>query len=99
MPEFSEQTEFKLLFNKAVEEFKEAQAAGVATRPVVLGPVSFLLLGKAAKEAKAGFQPISLLGKLIPIYKQLLAALKEAGVDSVQIDEPVLVLDSAALAS
>ncbi len=95
VPEFSEETEFKLLFNKAVEEFKEARALGITTRPVVLGPVSFLVLGKAAKEAKAGFQPISLLPKLLPVYKQLLSELKAAGAEWVQIDEPILVLDSA----
>lgn len=96
VPEFSEATEFKLLFNKAVEEFKEAKAAGVSTRPVVLGPVSFLVLGKAAKEAQPGFQPISLLPKLLPVYKQLLSELKAAGADWVQVDEPLLVLDVAA---
>ncbi|KAF9008958.1 cobalamin-independent synthase [Cyathus striatus] len=96
VPEFSEETDFKLNFNKAVEEFKEAQAIGVNTRPVVLGPVSFLVLGKAAKDAKPGFQPISLLPKLIPLYKTLLADLKAAGAEWVQIDEPILVLDSAA---
>ncbi|KAF5322237.1 hypothetical protein D9619_000828 [Psilocybe cf. subviscida] len=95
VPEFSDETDFKLNFNKAVEEFKEAQAAGVTTRPVVLGPVSFLVLGKAGKEAKPGFQPISLLPKLIPIYETLLADLKAAGAEWVQVDEPVLVLDVA----
>lgn len=95
VPEFSDETDFKLNFNKAVEEFKEAQAAGVATRPVVLGPVSFLVLGKASKEAKPGFQPITLLPKLIPIYETLLADLKAAGAEWVQVDEPVLVLDTA----
>jgi 5-methyltetrahydropteroyltriglutamate--homocysteine methyltransferase len=95
VPEFSHETEFKLLFNKAVEEYKEAKAAGITTRPVVLGPISFLVLGKAAKEAKAGFQPISLLSKLLPVYKQLLGDLKAAGAEWVQIDEPILVLDSA----
>ncbi|KIM46075.1 hypothetical protein M413DRAFT_23860 [Hebeloma cylindrosporum] len=96
VPEFSDETEFKLNFNKAVEEFKEAQAAGVTTRPVVLGPISFLVLGKAAKDAKPGFQPISLLPKLIPVYETLLADLKAAGAEWVQVDEPILVLDSAA---
>ncbi|KAI0091982.1 5-methyltetrahydropteroyltriglutamate-homocysteine S-methyltransferase [Irpex rosettiformis] len=95
VPEFSEETDFKLLFNKAVEEFKEAQALGINTRPVVLGPISFLVLGKAAKEAKPGFQPISLLPKLLPVYKQLLSELKAAGAEWVQVDEPILVLDSA----
>lgn len=95
VPEFSDETEFKLNFNKAVEEFTEAKAAGVITRPVVLGPISFLVLGKASKEAKPGFQAISLLPKLIPVYKTLLADLKAAGAEWVQIDEPVLVLDVA----
>ncbi|OBZ70303.1 putative 5-methyltetrahydropteroyltriglutamate--homocysteine methyltransferase [Grifola frondosa] len=96
VPEFSEETDFQLNFNKAVEEYNEAKALGINTRPVVLGPVTFLALGKAAKEAKPGFEPISLLPKLLPVYKTLLASLKEAGADWVQIDEPVLVLDSAA---
>ena len=54
------------------------------------------MLGKAAKEASAGFQPISLLPKLLPIYKQLLGDLKAAGAEWVQVDEPILVLDVAA---
>ena len=96
VPEFSDETDFKLNFNKAVEEFKEAKANGIITRPVVLGPISFLILGKAAKDAKPGFQPITLLHKLIPVYETLLADLKAAGAEWVQVDEPVLVLDSAA---
>ncbi|KAH9977910.1 cobalamin-independent methionine synthase [Lactifluus volemus] len=80
----------------AIEEYKEAQALGVETRPVVLGPVSFLALGKASKDAPSGFQPISLLPKLLPVYKQLLADLKSAGAAWVQLDEPILVLDKAA---
>ncbi|CAL1700818.1 unnamed protein product [Somion occarium] len=96
VPEFSEETDFKLVFNKALEEFTEAKNIGVTTRPVVLGPVTFLALGKATKDAKAGFRPVSLLPKLLPVYKQLLADLKAAGAESVQIDEPILVLDVAA---
>ncbi|KAG6880390.1 hypothetical protein C0992_007801 [Termitomyces sp. T32_za158] len=96
VPEFSEETDFKLNFNKALEEFNEAKAAGITTRPVVLGPISFLVLGKAAKGSKPGFQPISLLPKLLPIYTKLLSDLKDAGAEWVQIDEPVLILDSAA---
>lgn len=96
VPEFSDETEFKLNFNKGVEEFNEAKAAGITTRPVVLGPISYLVVGKASKDAKPGFQAISLLHKIIPIYKQLLTELKAAGAEWVQIDEPILVLDSAA---
>ena len=58
--------------------------------------MSFLALGKASKDASPGFQPLSLLSKLLPVYKQLLADLKTAGAGWVQIDEPVLVLDKAA---
>jgi 5-methyltetrahydropteroyltriglutamate--homocysteine methyltransferase len=94
VPEFSEGVEFKLNFNKAVEEFKEAKALGIVTRPVVLGPITYLWLGKAAKDASAGFKPISLLPKVLPVYKQLLAELKAAGAEWVQVDEPVLVLDA-----
>lgn len=79
-----------------MEEFKEAQAAGVTTRPVVLGPISFLVLGKPAKGVQLGFQPITLLPKLLPIYHTLLADLKAAGAEWVQIDEPVLIQDIAA---
>lgn len=96
MPELSEKTDFKLVYNKALKEYSEAKAIGITTRPVVLGPVSYLVLGKAAKEASPDFQPISLLSKILPVYKQLLSELKAAGVDSVQIDEPILVLDKAA---
>jgi 5-methyltetrahydropteroyltriglutamate--homocysteine methyltransferase len=96
VPEFADETDFKLNFNKPIEEFKEAQALGIQTRPVILGPVSFLALGKASKDASPGFQPLSLLSKLLPVYKQLLADLKTAGAGWVQIDEPVLVLDKAA---
>jgi 5-methyltetrahydropteroyltriglutamate--homocysteine methyltransferase len=96
VPELSDETDFKLIVNKALEAYKEAKSFGVETRPVVLGPVSYLALAKPSREAKAGFQPTSLLSKLLPVYKQLLSELKQAGAASVQIDEPVLVLDSAA---
>lgn len=62
----------------------------------MLGPISFLALGKPSKDAKPGFQPISLLPKLLPVYKQLLSDLKAAGAEWVQVDEPILVLDVAA---
>ncbi|OCH92935.1 5-methyltetrahydropteroyltriglutamate-homocysteine S-methyltransferase [Obba rivulosa] len=96
VPEFSDETVFKLNFNKAVEEYNEAKSHGVNTRPVVVGPITFLALGKAAKEAKPGFQPINLIHKILPVYKQLFADLKAAGAEWVQVDEPILVLDSAA---
>lgn len=64
---------------KPVREFLEAKEAGIATRPVVLGPVSFLALGKADRGASV--DPISLLDKLVPVYVELLKALKAAGAE------------------
>ncbi|KAK6458890.1 methionine-synthesizing 5 methyltetrahydropteroyltriglutamate--homocysteine methyltransferase [Scheffersomyces xylosifermentans] len=94
-PTFSHSTEFKLNTAagiKPVDEFNEAKALGVHTRPVILGPVSYLYLGKADKDS-LDLEPISLLEKVLPVYKELLAKLKEAGAEQVQIDEPILVLD------
>ncbi|KAK3313864.1 cobalamin-independent synthase [Apodospora peruviana] len=79
---------------KPVREFLEAKEAGIITRPVLVGPVSFLALGKADRGSSVN--PISLLDKLVPVYVELLKALKAAGAESVQIDEPVLVYDLAA---
>lgn len=76
---------------KPVREFLEAKEAGIHTRPVILGPVSFLALGKADRGSTV--DPISLINKLVPVYVELLKALKAAGADTVQIDEPVLVFD------
>jgi 5-methyltetrahydropteroyltriglutamate--homocysteine methyltransferase len=76
---------------KPVREFLEAKEAGIQTRPVLLGPVSFLALGKADRGSSVN--PITLLDKLVPVYVELLKALKAAGAESVQIDEPTLVFD------
>ena len=76
---------------KPVREFLEAKAQGVVTRPAILGPVSFLHLGKPDRGASV--DPITLLNALLPVYEQLLTKLAEAGAEAVQIDEPILVLD------
>ncbi|KAK6463107.1 methionine-synthesizing 5 methyltetrahydropteroyltriglutamate--homocysteine methyltransferase [Scheffersomyces coipomensis] len=92
-PTFSHSTEFKLnSVAKPVVEFNEAKALGIHTRPVILGPVSYLYLGKADKDS-LDLDPITLLEKILPVYKQLLSELKAAGANQVQIDEPILVLD------
>ena len=93
-PTFQDGQEFTLAENpKPVAEFLEAKEAGIVTRPVLIGPVTFLALGKADRDQTV--VPISLLSKLLPVYEQLLAKLKEAGAESVQIDEPFLVFDLA----
>lgn len=91
-PTFSTTTEFKLNGQKPVDEYLEAKALGVETRPVLIGPVSFLALGKADTDSLE-LEPISLLEKLLPVYTEILQKLHAAGAKAVQIDEPVLVLD------
>ena len=77
--------------SKPVVEFIEAKEAGIVTRPVLVGPVSFLALAKADRGQTV--DPITLLDKLLPVYEELLIQLKEAGAEYVQIDEPALVFD------
>jgi len=91
-PTLQDNQTFKLASNpKPVRDFLEAKEAGITTRPVLLGPVSFLALGKADRGQSV--EPITLLEKLLPVYEQLLQELKKAGAETVQIDEPVLVFD------
>ena len=90
VPEFSPGQRFELASTKPVDEFRQAAALGVHTRPVLLGPVSFLLLGKARE---GGLAPIALLPDLVAVYEEVLRRLADAGADWVQIDEPCLTLD------
>lgn len=94
VPEIGPDTEFALHAERIVAEFAEAKAAGYLTRPVVVGPVTFLLLAKAADGAPAGFRPLDRLADLVPVYAELLAALCDAGVEWAQLDEPGLVSES-----
>lgn len=89
VPELRRGQRFALRGDKPVAEFIEAQALGLDARPVVLGPVSFLLLAKTLD----GSDRFGLLDNLVSIYAELLAQLKTAGAQWVQIDEPCLVLD------
>jgi len=90
VPEFRRDQTFRLTTSKPVDEFLEAKALGISARPVLVGPVSFLLLGKAKDQELA---PLDLLPGLIPVYEELLRKLAAAGAEWVQIDEPCLVLD------
>ena len=89
VPEFKQDQYFELATQKPVDEFLEAKALGIRARPVILGPVSFLLLGKEQN----GESPLPLLERLLPVYRELLSKLHAAGAAWVQIDEPCLVLD------
>ncbi len=93
VPEFHPGQQFKLFSIKAVDEFKEAKRLGIATKPVLIGPVSFLLLGK---EKESGFHRIDLIANLLPVYFELLAQLEELGATWIQFDEPFLALDLSA---
>ena len=90
VPELLPGQEFALASTKPLDEFLEAKSLGIHTRPVLLGPVTFLLLGKS-RDAAVG--PLALLPGLLPVYVELLRRLAAAGADWVQIDEPCLVLD------
>lgn len=90
VPEFTRGQMFELSSNKAVNEFAEALALGHRTRPVLLGPVTYLLLGKSKD---ASFEPIDLIDGLLPVYVETLKRLSEQGAEWVQLDEPCLVLD------
>jgi 5-methyltetrahydropteroyltriglutamate--homocysteine methyltransferase len=93
VPELGPDTEFRLDASKPLSEFTEALEVGTLTRPVILGPVSFLLLSKHEPGSSADFEPLALLDRILPSYVELLARLQEAGATWVQLDEPALVCD------
>jgi 5-methyltetrahydropteroyltriglutamate--homocysteine methyltransferase len=94
VPEIGPETVFSLSSDRIVREFVEAKAAGFVTRPVLVGPVTFLLLSKPSVEAPEGFQPLDRLDDLIPVYAALVERLAAAGAHWVQLDEPGLVSES-----
>ncbi|MCJ7827301.1 MAG: 5-methyltetrahydropteroyltriglutamate--homocysteine S-methyltransferase, partial [Demequinaceae bacterium] len=79
VPEIGPDTPFELSSTRWVDDFVEAKAAGFLTRPVITGPVTFLLLAKSTEEAPPAFRPLDRLSDLLPVYLRLLAAFKEAG--------------------
>lgn len=89
VPEFKKNTAFTLSTSKAVDQYKEAKELGIETRPVLLGPVSFLLLGKSYDDSN----PLALLDTLLPVYEKVISQLEAEGAKWIQIDEPCLVLD------
>jgi 5-methyltetrahydropteroyltriglutamate--homocysteine methyltransferase len=94
VPEFTSDTVFSLDTDELFDEVAEAQTAGFEAKPVLIGPLTFLWLGK---EKAAGFNRLDLLDRLLPVYAQILARLKAQGVEWVQIDEPILALDLPAV--
>ena len=89
VPEFTADTRFQLNPERLLAQLAEAQAQGVKAKPIIIGPVTYLWLGKTSD----GSNRLDLLERLLPAYSQLLEALADAGADWVQIDEPALVTD------
>ncbi len=95
VPELTVDQTFRLASTKAVQDYREAKAQGIETRPVLLGPVSYLLLGKPRG---ADFDRLNLLPRLLPVYTEILRLLAAEGASRVQMDEPCLVMDLSAAA-
>ncbi|MES9941673.1 MAG: 5-methyltetrahydropteroyltriglutamate--homocysteine S-methyltransferase [Candidatus Thiodiazotropha sp. 6PLUC2] len=87
VPEFSRETRFELNSDNLLQQIKEAEGSNI--KPVIIGPVTYLWLGKS----KDGSDPLDLLEQIMPVYEQLLTQLSQAGVEWLQIDEPILVTE------
>jgi 5-methyltetrahydropteroyltriglutamate--homocysteine methyltransferase len=91
VPEFTANQEFKIFNENVFGEYHNAKKQlGQKAKPVLVGPVSYLLLGK---EKEAGFERIDLIKKLVPVYVEIINRLKQLGAEWIQLDEPCLVLD------
>ncbi|WP_221390599.1 5-methyltetrahydropteroyltriglutamate--homocysteine S-methyltransferase [Dyadobacter sp. NIV53] len=90
VPEFIKNQKFNRYSDKVILEFEDARQQGIITKPVLLGPVTYLLLGKEKEE---GFDRIDLLDQLLPVYIEILKELASRGAEWIQLDEPCLVLD------
>lgn len=90
VPEFTADTRFRAAPERLLAEIEEARAAGVIPKPVLVGPLTYLYLGKSKED---GFERLTLLPGLVNAYKALLAQLAASGVEWVQLDEPALVYD------
>jgi len=89
VPEWSEGLSFKINSAKLLGEVREARALGIETRPVLIGPLTLLLLGKGVD----AFDPFTVTDRLIPAYQAVLAELAAENVEWVQMDEPILATD------
>ncbi|MYW14905.1 5-methyltetrahydropteroyltriglutamate--homocysteine S-methyltransferase, partial [Streptomyces sp. SID2955] len=96
VPELGPDTVFTADSTKQVAELTEALALGLTARPVLVGPVTYLLLAKPAPGVAPDFEPLTLLDRLLPVYAEVLADLRAAGAGWVQLDEPALVQDRTA---
>ncbi|KID27788.1 methionine synthase (B12-independent) [Prauserella sp. Am3] len=93
VPEIGPDTAFSLSDRTAVEQFRESAELGITTRPVLVGPLTFLLLSKPDDDAPDGFRPLDRIDDLVDVYAALLAELRRAGAEWVQLDEPAFAAD------
>ncbi|GAA0360553.1 5-methyltetrahydropteroyltriglutamate--homocysteine S-methyltransferase [Microbispora corallina] len=93
VPEIGPDVRFGLAPDKILGEIRQARELGLETRPVLVGPVTFLLLAEAAADAPPGFAPLDRLDEVVEVYASLLGVLAAEGVGWVQLDEPALVAD------
>ena len=90
VPEFQAETKFQLSGSKPFDEFREALALGLRTKPVLIGPLTYLYLGKSSNSE---FERLALLDRLLPVYAEILHQLNRLGAEWVQIDEPILTFE------
>lgn len=90
VPEFYKNQQFKLTSDKIFNEFAGAKQAGINAKPVIIGLVSYLLLGKEKEE---GFDKLDLVSNILPVYIEILSKLQAQGAEWIQFDEPFLALD------
>ncbi|KMQ59061.1 5-methyltetrahydropteroyltriglutamate--homocysteine methyltransferase [Chryseobacterium sp. BLS98] len=90
VPEFQKNQQFRLFSKKIISEFIHAKQAGINAKPVIIGPLTYLLLGK---EKEDGFDKLDLIENLLPVYIEILKELESHGAGWIQLDEPFLGLD------
>jgi 5-methyltetrahydropteroyltriglutamate--homocysteine methyltransferase len=93
VPEFRSDTQFQLSSTKVFDELAEAKAQGINAKPVIIGPVTYLTLGKVEDAGHPDFNRFELLERLLPVYEDVCRRLAADGAEWIQIDEPVLTLD------
>lgn len=90
VPEFEKEQKFELNSCKIISEYREALKEGIKTKPVLIGPLTYLLIGK---EKESGFHRLDLIDRLLPVYIELITELQNEGVTYIQFDEPYLSLN------
>jgi len=93
VPEFRADTTFSLSSTKVFDEFAEAKALGINPKPVLVGPVTYLSLGKVQDSKNPDFEPLTLLDNLVSVYEEIIDKLAAAGAEWIQLDEPIVSTD------